>query len=169
MHCVNCGTQNLETTRYCKSCGANLEVLRQALTQNVTSGALTMIGPKHVGLILTLSALLGIGGLGIVFGGLVALSIALGPSLGGARMPLLLLLGGAGVFGVCFMVSSMMRMLKSAPAQPMPQIPVMQAALEPPPANHALPSFRDPVGSVVEHTTARLGQYAKPERETPER
>ena len=167
MHCVNCGTQNLETTRYCKSCGANLEVLRQALTQSLTSAPLTMIGPKHVGLILMLSALTGIGGLAIVFAGLVALSIALGPSLGGARLPLLLLLGGSGVFGVCFMVSTLMRMLKVAPAPPQPvrPVPVVPGVLEAPSANHALPSFRDPVGSVVEHTTARLGQYARPERE----
>ena len=170
MHCVNCGTQNLETTRYCKSCGANLEVLRQALTQNLTGAAVSMIGPKHVGLILTLSSLIGIGGLAIVFAGLVALSIAVGPSLGGGRIPLLLLLGVAGVAGVCFIVSSLMRMLKTAPA-PAPRypIPAVPPLLESPAISQPLPPFRDPIGSVVEHTTARLGQYSAPDRETPER
>jgi hypothetical protein len=167
MHCVNCGTQNLETTRYCKSCGANLEVLRQALTQTLPSGPLTMIGPKHVGLILMLSTLIGIAGFGIVFGCLVALSISIGPTLGGGLFPLLLLLGASGVFGVCFVVSSMMKMLKHAPgsARSMPQTPVVPAALDAPPASQVLPPYRQPVGSVVEHTTARLGQYAQPDRE----
>ena len=164
MHCVNCGTQNLETTRYCKSCGANLEVLRQALTQNLSTGPLTMIGPKHVGLILMLAGFGGVGGLAVVFSGLVALSIAIGPSMGNARLPLLLLLGVSGVFGVCYIVSSMMKMLKSAPGSSTPRPPVPMATLEPPVAGQALPPFRQPV-SVVEHTTARLGQYAKPERE----
>jgi hypothetical protein len=171
MHCVNCGTQNLETTRYCKSCGANLEVLRQALTQNLSSGPLSLIGPKHVGAILALSTLIGLGGLGIVFGSLVALSIAIGPTLGGALLPLLFLLGAIGVGGVCIIVTALLRSLRTgAPAKPAgPPVPVVQAVLEPAPQSQALPSFREPVGSVVEHTTARLANYTPPEREEPNR
>jgi hypothetical protein len=168
MHCVDCGTQNLDTTRYCKSCGANLEMLRLALTQNLTGATASMIGPKHVGLILTLSTLVGVGGLAIVFAGLVALSIAVGPSLGGGRIPLLLLLGIAGVAGVCFIVASLMHMLRTTPAPAASHpIPVPTPMLESPPSQK-LPPFRQPV-SVVEHTTARLGQYSSPDRETPER
>src|SRR4051812_37741254 len=99
MHCVDCGTQNLDSTRYCKSCGANLEVVRQALTQNLSSGPATMIGPRHVGLILMLATFGGIFGLGIVFGFIVSLARAIGPSLGNGLLPLLMLLGLFGVAG----------------------------------------------------------------------
>ena len=171
MHCVNCGTQNLDTTRYCKSCGANLEVLRQALTQNLSSGPVSLIGPKHVGAILALSAIVGVGGLGIVFGAIIALSVSIGPSLGKELFPLLFLLGAVGVAGVCIIVTSLLRMLRGgAPAKQVgPAVPVAQAVLEPHAQSQALPGYREPVSSVVEHTTARLGNYAPPDRETPER
>jgi zinc ribbon protein len=164
MHCVNCGTQNLETTRYCKSCGANLEVLRQALTQNLSSGPLSLVGPKHVGAILFLSTVIGLGGLGIVFGCLVALANSIGASLGKDLLPLLLMLGMAGVAGICIIVVSLLRTLRGAASarRAAPPIPVAQAVLEPAVQNPALPSYREPV-SVVEHTTARLGNYAPPE------
>jgi hypothetical protein len=32
MYCPNCATQNSDTTRYCRSCGANLSLVPQALT-----------------------------------------------------------------------------------------------------------------------------------------
>lgn len=170
MHCVNCGTQNLDTTRYCKSCGANLEVLRQALTQNLSSGATSMIGPKHVGLILVLSGLTAIGGFGALFGCLVALAAVIGPSLGDKVLPLLFLLGAMGIAGVTYVVASMLRMLKTAGAEKTkkPPVSVAHAVLEPG-TGHVLPPFREPV-SVVEHTTARLGDYAAPPpRNTGER
>jgi hypothetical protein len=173
MHCVNCGTENLATTRYCKSCGANLEVLRQALTQNVSAGTTSLVGPKHVGAILGLAALVGLGGLGIVFGCLVALSISIGSAFGEDILPLLLILAAIGVAGVCVIVVSLLRMLRGgAPAKPArqePPVPVAHAVLEGAPQSRVLPSFREPASSVVEHTTARLGEYAAPERETPKR
>lgn len=170
MHCVNCGTQNLETTRYCKSCGANLEVLRQALTQNLSSGPVSLIGPRHVWLILVMSAILGISGLGIVFGSVVALARVIGPTLGGALLPLLFLVTGIGVGGICIIVTSLLRMLKTSARQPQQfqSAPVAQAVLEPRPQSHALPGHREPV-SVVEHTTARLANYAPPDHENPGR
>jgi hypothetical protein len=171
MHCVNCGTQNLETTRYCKSCGANLELLRQALTQNLSSGPLSLIGPKHVGAILALSTIIGLGGLGIVFGCIVGLAKTIGASLGNDLLPLLLMLGMVGVAGICIIVVSLLRTLRvpQPKSQATPPIPVVQAVLEPPTQSHLLSSYREPVSSVVENTTSRLGNYAPPEREGPNR
>jgi len=169
MHCVNCGTQNLETTRYCKSCGANLEVLRQALTQKASTGALSLIGPRHVGAILALSALLGLGGLGIVFGCLVALSISIGPSLGNGLLPLLLFLGAVGVTGVCFIVGSLLRMLKTPSPSNASGPPIVQALIEGNASSRALPDYHEPVSSVVEHTTSRLPSYAPPQTDAPPR
>jgi hypothetical protein len=144
--------------------------LRQALTQNVTSGPLSLIGPRHVGAILALSAVVGLGGLGIVFGTLVALAISIGPHLGGGIFPLLFLLGGIGVAGVCIIVTSLLRMLRTpAGMKSKLQIPIVPSALEPPPHARVLPEFRDPVSSVVEHTTSRLATYAPPEPEGPNR
>ena len=42
MYCIDCGTQNLDSTRYCKSCGADLETLRYVLTQPLASGTTSM-------------------------------------------------------------------------------------------------------------------------------
>ena len=170
MHCVDCGTQNLDSTRYCKSCGANLEVVRQALTQNLSSGPVSLIGPKHVGLILLLSTFGGIFGLGIVFGFLVSLSKSIGASLGNGLLPLLMILGLFGVTGVCIIVLSLLRMLRvPVPKQTGPLAPVVAAALDAPPQGRELPSYREGVPSVVEHTTARLANYAPPDREDPNR
>jgi hypothetical protein len=170
MHCVDCGTQNLDSTRYCKSCGANLEVVRQALTQSLSTGPVTMIGPRHVGLILMLATFGGIFGLGIVFGFIVSLARAIGPSLGNGLLPLLMLLGLFGVAGVCIIVLSLLRMLRiPAARQTGPLPPAANAALDAPPQGQALPSYREGVPSVVEHTTARLANYAPPEREDPNR
>lgn len=169
MHCVNCGTQNLETTRYCKSCGANLEVLRQALSQNVSSGPLTLIGPRHVGAILALSAVLGLGGLGIVFGCLVALSISIGPTLGNGLFPLLLMLGAVGVTGVCFIVGSLLRMLKAQPSSTASGPTIVQSVIEGRPSSRVLPEFHEPMSSIVESTTSRLPNYAPPHSDGPSR
>ena len=165
MHCVNCGTQNLETTRYCKSCGANLEVLRQALTQNVTGGPHSLVGPSHVGAILVMTAFMGLGGLAIVFGCLVALAKTIGPTLGNGLLPLLLMLGAVGVGGVVLIVTTLLRMLNVPAPKPGTGAsgPIAPAAFEPV-AERGLPEFREPVSSVVENTTSRLGKYEEPRR-----
>lgn len=171
MHCVDCGTQNLDSTRYCKSCGANLEVVRQALTQNHSSAPVSLVGPKHVGLILILATFAGIFGMGIVFGFIVTLAKTIGAALGNGLLPLLMILGLFGVTGVCLIVLSLLRMLRvpAAPKHTGPLSPVVNAALDAPPQGHALPSYREGVPSVVEHTTARLANYAPPDREDPHR
>ena len=170
MHCVNCGAQNLETTRYCKNCGANLEVLRQALTQGVSTGPLTMIGPKHVGPILILSGFVGVGGLLIVFSCLAALSRTLA-SQGSELLLFLFFLGLLGITGVCVIVISLLRMLRApAPPKPTSTGQLLTEVLESvAPPQRALGDFSKPVSSVVEHTTARLGDYAPPDHDTPNR
>lgn len=173
MYCIDCGTQNLDTTRYCKSCGADLETVRYALTQPLASGGTSLIGPRHVWFILVMSGLTGLGGLGIVFGVLMVLAGIVGPTLGGGIFPLLFLLGAIGTAGVCFIVFMMLRMLRTssngaprpAPSGPLP--PRMQAPEPPRQLNST--RFREGMPSVVEHTTSRLGEYAPPPRDERER
>ncbi|HQR40534.1 MAG TPA: zinc ribbon domain-containing protein [Blastocatellia bacterium] len=173
MHCIDCGTQNLETTRYCSRCGANLEVLRQALTSNLSSGPLTMIGPKHVGLILVMSGLVGLGGVTVVFLGLTILANILGTSLGGGILPLLLFLGIVGIGGVVLVVMSLLKMLRAGQSAKNATPPVIQQMmLDAPGRSAVLPpanSYRQGIPSVVEHTTANLPNYAPPPPEDPRR
>ena len=173
MHCIDCGTQNLDTTRYCQRCGANLEVLRQALTSNLQSGPLSLIGPKHVGLILTMASLVALGGTTVVFLALTILANILGSSLGGGIFPLLFLLGVVGIGGVVIVVSSLLKMLRQGQAaKQQAAMPVVQQMVLDTPARSAVlppPAYRQGIPSVVEHTTANLPNYAPPPPEDPRR
>ncbi|MGB5038387.1 MAG: zinc ribbon domain-containing protein, partial [Blastocatellia bacterium] len=104
MYCIDCGTQNLETTRYCSRCGSNLEVLRSALTQPLTQESTSLIGPRHVGAILAVTAIIGVVGFAAIFGAIIALSDILGPRIGGGIVPVILFAGGIGVFGLVMII-----------------------------------------------------------------
>ncbi len=162
MYCIDCGTQNLDTTRYCSRCGANLEILRTALTQPLTQESTSLIGPRHVGGILTVTAIIGVVGFAAIFGAIIALSDILSPRIGGGIVPVILFAGGFGVFGLVMIIRMLLGLLNGAKSgvpgaivAPRLPAPPQQAALPP-------PAFRQPVPSVVEHTTARLANYAPP-------
>lgn len=162
MFCIDCGTQNLESTRYCSRCGSNLEVLRTALTQPLMQESTSLVGPRHVGAILTVTALIGIVGFCAVFGSIIALSDILSPRIGGGIVPVILFAGGFGVFGLVMIIRMLLGLLNGAKGPG--SVPAVAQRLAPPQQNAALPpaAFRQPVPSVVEHTTARLGNYAPP-------
>src|SRR5438105_4200455 len=44
MYCPRCSTQNIESARFCRACGANLSLVPQALT-----GTLPQAQPEHLG------------------------------------------------------------------------------------------------------------------------
>ena len=162
MYCIDCGTQNLDSTRYCSRCGLNLEGLCAALTQPLTQESTSLIGQRHVGAILAVTALIGIVGFCAVFGSIIALSDILSPRIGGGIVPVILFAGGFGVFGLVMIIRMLLGLLNGAKAA-VPTGP-LAARLAAPPQQVALPpsAFRQPVPSVVEHTTARLGNYAPP-------
>ncbi|MBK6425379.1 MAG: zinc ribbon domain-containing protein [Blastocatellia bacterium] len=162
MYCIDCGTQNLETTRYCSRCGSNLEVLRSALTQPLTQESTSLIGPRHVGAILAVTAIIGVVGFAAIFGAIIALSDILGPRIGGGIVPVILFAGGIGVFGLVMIIRMLLGLLNGAKGAASAH--AAPARLAAPPQHAALPppAFRQPVGSVVEHTTARLANYAPP-------
>jgi hypothetical protein len=173
MYCIKCGTQNPVATRYCNRCGTNLEELREVATHGLTPlqpHLQPLVGPKHVWLVLVLSAILGIAGLGTVVGLLTALvhsPLADHDSL----MPVLVLLGLGGVAGTAFMVSRLLRLVSTAvPALDPPQTGAAPKRISAPP-ELSLPEANrmEGVPSVVEHTTARLPDYAPPHHEEPPR
>jgi hypothetical protein len=168
MYCIDCGTQNLDTTRYCKSCGADLAAIRTALVQPVTTANGTLVSQRHVVLVLILSGFVGVAGLGIVFFALAVLANILSTELGGGVFPLVLLLGAMGIFGVCFIVSNLLKMLRTTGIVPIQQPatgPLPQVRQPETPRQLNSTHFRQGVPSVVEHTTSRLGEYAPPPRE----
>jgi len=167
MYCIDCGTQNLDTTRYCSRCGSNLEVLRHALTQPLTAPeTASLISQRHVWLILTLSGLVSVVGISVVFGVLFGLADTLVDRIGGGVIPLLFVVGGIGIAGVVLIVRSLLKLLNTSGPARTPTGPLV-AQLAAPRQNVALPAppYPQPVGSVVEHTTARLGNYAPPNEE----
>lgn len=164
MHCIDCGTQNLDTTRYCSRCGANLEVLRTALTQPLGQDTSSLIGPRHVGGVLSVVAIIGVVGFVTIFGAVLALSDILAPQIGGAIVPVIFFAAGFGVFGLVMIIRMLLGLLSGRKGSPLAPSAMTSAAVSSPAQQAALPapSYRHPVGSVVEHTTSRLGDYASP-------
>jgi hypothetical protein len=132
-----------------------------------------MIGPKHVGLILTIAGLVGLGGTTVVFLALTILANILGSTIGNAILPLLFLLGLVGIGGVVLVVMSLLKMLRTGQSAKNATPPVVhQMMMDAPGRSTALPpanSYRQGIPSVVEHTTANLPNYAPPPPEEPRR
>jgi hypothetical protein len=165
MHCIQCGTQNNETTRYCNRCGANLEALRQAIASPIAPEPPAAIGPRHTSLILILSAIVAIAGFGMVFGMLATMATAPTRVPEGDIIGLMIFMTLAGIAGTCFVVWLLMRLLTRPTAGPAAAEPAKPAALRGAQSPALPPARVEPITpSVVEHTTARLAEYAPPPR-----
>lgn len=166
MLCIQCGTQNPDSTRFCTRCGANLGNLLQLMNaedEENDSAFQGLIGPRHVSLILIISALVSIVGLVGIF--ILIGVLASEPTRINEHdlAPMLFFTGIGGLASICIIVKLLLGMIpkgkpaskklsekKKSKAQPAVKIGVL------PP--QSVESFT----SVVEHTTARLPEYGPP-------
>lgn len=163
MYCIECGMQNPDHTRYCSRCGVNLETLRRAATGHLLPPVTSPLNSRHVGLILTLSALLGFGSLLILFACIVAVASASMVERN-QLAPVAVVLGALATGGSVFVISRLLKMISQAGPARVDEPAVAPRAIPAPPVSEPLPQSVRPerVPSVVEHTTHNLPQYVPP-------
>jgi hypothetical protein len=168
MYCITCGTQNPEHTRYCNRCGVNLETLRNAATGQLTLPPASALNSRHVTSILVVSTLLGLGGLLLLLGCLIAVASA--DSADRHQIaPAAVMIGMLAIGAMGFIIWRLLKMIPTAAAVPAPEPPALHRHVPPIPTPQSLPSAVRPdvIPSVVEHTTHNLPHYSPPRE--PER
>ena len=164
MFCPKCAAQNLEGASFCRTCGANISLVPQALTGQMVQrptedGEDEFCAPrrgrrKELTLDMALKNIF----MGIAF---LIISIALSRSIGAAwwfwmLIPALSLMGKG--------VAQYMRLRDKEPRREFATRRVPSNQVQPPPAPGTLPrrtdELRPPVPSVTEGTTRHLGVEA---------
>lgn len=174
MLCIQCGIQNANNVSYCTTCGANLDAVRTALAQIETAASKPLvqsaINERHTSLILVCATFVGIVG----FMGLIAAILTLARST--SRIPdsdiapLLMAIAFFGLAGLFLIIRSMLRLIPTVPVTMPKPAPPQQRRVMAPQEPEVLPAASrpaEPYTSVVEHTTSRLPEYARPRE--PER
>ena len=153
MFCPNCATQNVDGAHFCRSCGANISLVPQALTGQLEQPPMTEVGGRRTRhrRELTLEQPVQNLFLGIAF---VIISIVLSRTIGQVWWFWLLIpafsLMAKGVAQFIRLKTYESRTALGAP-------PARSAFAEPPPPQ---PDLRSPVSSVTEGTTRHLGVEA---------
>ncbi|HZS48294.1 MAG TPA: zinc ribbon domain-containing protein [Blastocatellia bacterium] len=173
MLCIQCGTQNGDTTRFCTRCGLNLENLLELINREpLDDGPPSIIGPKHAGLILVSVAFITIIGLLTVFITIGVLATQPSRISDHDLAPMLVFLGIGGLAGICLIVKMLLSMVSSAKSagNRIKDKKKTQNRVLPITKNAALPPQSvESFGSVIEHTTRNLPDYDPPQvvREEP--
>src|ERR1041385_8385271 len=114
MFCLNCGTENAQTIRFCSRCGTNLDDVRQALLAPRPSQPLAPLGSDHIKLILRAVAAISILTPAVIFAAIITIfGIA---NAGSSRyspgdiVPLVLFLALGGLAAVTIIVVRLLRM-----------------------------------------------------------
>jgi hypothetical protein len=166
MHCIQCGTQNSDSTRFCTRCGYNLENLTQMLMgQSGDDGSDhdSSWSSGHISLLLCMAGVITVVGLLAVFITIGALATNITKIPDHDLPGLLVALAFGGLGGISLIDFLIFRTISSAKAslrknKKTPnriQIPLKKAELPSP----SIESFT----SVVEHTTHRLPEYEAPQ------
>ena len=148
MFCPNCGTPRTQGLSYCNRCGADLRERRE-------SGHTVAIS-----VLLTAITLIGLGGLGIMFGGALALrkEAGFGQDLIGVFMLFTFLVVSVTEF---MLIRNLSKLISSTAENKkhFPAAPPMHQEMRLPPARN----LGEPVPSVTENTTHTL-DYVRRER-----
>ncbi len=148
MYCSNCGTPHTQGLSYCNRCGADLRERRETTT---STPAITAM--------LTAITLLGITGLGIMFGGALVLRKEAGfqQELIGVFMLFTFLIVGMTEF---MLIKNLSKLLSASESKKyFPPAPPINNEMRLPPAR----PLGEPVPSVTENTTHTL-EYVRRER-----
>jgi hypothetical protein len=152
MYCIQCGTLNSETVRYCTRCGSNLaDVLGEGETQPVLSNraaGLVLVFAPAVALLVMLAV--------FIIGGLI-LSDNAGKADFEKIAVFVTMLGLGTLSAICFVLWHLMQFLNRNRAGVSRQ---KQRYLAPAEPRESLTPAREPV-SVVEHTTSRLPEHLR--------
>ena len=155
MFCPKCATKNLEGTSFCRSCGANISLVPQALTGQLLQPPTTEVKEgfrsRRARRELTLEQPVQNFFLGIAF---VIISIVLSRTIGQVWWFWMLIPAFSLMAKGCAQYIRLKDYEKRASLAPPP---VSRAFVEPPPQSQDL---RSPVGSVTEGTTRHLGVEA---------
>ena len=150
MFCPKCATQNVDGAHFCRSCGANISLVPQALTGQIAQPPMTEVGRTRHRRELTLEQPVQNFCLGIAF---IIISIVLSRTIGQVWWFWMLIpafsLMAKGVAQFIRLKNYESRAALGAP-------PVRGSFAEPPPQ----PELRSPVSSVTEGTTRHLGVEA---------
>jgi len=175
MICIQCGAQNEDSISYCRQCGTNLQAVRSALLgpPPPSQQLQPLLNPKHGPLVLILSAVFGFLSFAALFGvlfAIIAMSTVpesrLGPD---AIVFLASLVAITGTVGIVMLIRTLIKTVStmSVPVVSQPVADAGSRALPNAQPGLALPPPRQP-SSIVEHTTAHLPNYVRPNRDTGE-
>lgn len=147
MYCSNCGNTVNDKLKFCNSCGERLDRHTETVDKDSTPG-------KMLDNLLTTLFLVVLFGFGILVG-LVA--VLLGSGVKTEVVGILALAYLAAVFGICFTLARQVPKLIDARLKGLNNT---AETLSPPqlqsPTTAQLAEFRQPVGSVTDHTTKTL-------------
>jgi hypothetical protein len=176
MICIQCGAQNEDSISYCRQCGTNLQAVRSALLgvpPSASQQLQPLINPKLGPIMLILSTVFGFLSFGALFGAVIAIiaigsepSSRLGPD---AIVFLASLVAVTGAVGIVMLIRTLLKSVTtmSTATAVHPVANAGSRALPNPQPVQSLPPPRQPA-SVVEHTTAHLPNYVRPNRDTGE-
>jgi len=176
MICIQCGAQNEDSISYCRQCGANLQAVRSALLgvpPPSSQHLQPLLNPRYGPIMLILSTIFGFLSFGALFGAIIAIiaigsepSSRLGPD---AIVFLASLVAVTGAVGIVMLIRTLLKTVATMSTATAPQSAAAPASRALPNAQPglALPPPRQPA-SVVEHTTAHLPNYVRPNRDTGE-
>ena len=154
MFCPKCATQNLEGASFCRSCGANISLVPQALTGQLAQPPVTEVDGgcrTRRGRELTIEQPIQNFFLGIAF---IIISIVLSRTIGQVWW-FWLLIPAFSLMAKGF--AQYMRLKDHERRATLAPPPMSRSFVEPPPQSQELKS---PVGSVTEGTTRHLGVEA---------
>ena len=151
MYCPVCGADNQERVKFCKRCGASLNLPSARPRPEITPGKLT-------GMFWAI-AVLALGGLGVILGCMVPL-VALG--IDHVLLAIVSFIWFATVFGIAgLLVKQLSRLINMVEANPVQVTHASTTAEYAPPQITGPPR---PVSSVTEHTTRNFDRIYEEQR-----
>ena len=151
MYCPNCGADNLEGVKFCKRCGASINLPAARPCVEIAPGKMT-------GMFWSI-AVLALGGLALILGCMAAL-IALG--LDKDLLAVVTVLGFVTVFGVAgLLIRQLSRLINFVESNPVQVAHASTLADYAPPQVTGQPG---PVSSVTEHTTRNFDRIYEQQR-----
>ena len=169
MHCIQCGTQNSDSTRFCTRCGYNLENLSQMLTRQGVDDSENDSGwsPGHISLLLCIAGVISVVGLVAVFVtiGALATNITKIPDHELPGVLIALAFGGlGGIALIDFLIFRTISAAKASRKKTREKKNIATGRIQPPLKKPELsPQSVESFTSVVEHTTHRLPDYEAPQ------
>ena len=151
MYCPVCGADNPQGVKFCKRCGSNMNLQVARSRSDITPGKLT-------GMFWAI-AILALGGLGIIFGCMVPLTVL---GLDHVLIAAVAFLGFVTIFGIAgLLIKQLSRLISIVQASAFEISAPVNTAEYAPPQIAAQPR---PVSSVTEHTTRNFDRVYEEQR-----